>query len=63
VEKAYVAVGEKGTVAAAAAGAVAIATSARMPQGLAFIADHPFLYLVRDLSTGQILFAGQFTGR
>jgi serpin B len=61
VEKAYVAVGEKGTVAAAAAGG-AIATSARSAQGLAFVADHPFLYLVRDLSTGQILFAGQFTG-
>ena len=57
VEKAYVAVGEKGTVAAAAAGG-AVGTSAQAP-GIAFDADHPFLYLVRDLSTGQILFAGQ----
>ena len=61
VEKAYVAVGEKGTVAAAAAGG-AISTSARVATGVTFDADHPFLYLVRDLSTGQILFAGQFAG-
>jgi serpin B len=58
VEKAYVAVGEKGTVAAAAAGAVAEATSGRLVNDT-FDADHPFLYLVRDVSTGQILFAGQ----
>jgi serpin B len=61
VEKAYVAVGEKGTVAAAAAGG-AMASSARAAQGVTFVADHPFLYLVRDLTTGQVLFAGQFTG-
>jgi len=62
VETAYVAVAENGTVAAAAGGA-AIATSARAATGTAFDADHPFLYLVRDVSTGQVLFAGQFTGR
>ena len=58
VEKAYVAVGEKGTVAAAAAAGVAMATSARAVDET-FDADHPFLYLVRDVSNGQILFAGQ----
>ena len=61
VEKAYVAVAENGTVAAAAAGA-AVGASARVATGATFDADHPFLYLVRDVSTGQILFAGQFTG-
>ena len=61
VEKAYVAVGEKGTVAAAAAGGGIAATAAQAP-GIAFDADHPFLYLVRDVSTGQILFAGQYAG-
>ena len=61
-EKAYVAVGEKGTVAAAAAGG-AIGTSARVATGATFDADHPFLYLVRDVSTGQLLFAGQYAGR
>ena len=60
-EKAYVAVGEKGTVAAAAAGGSVTATAARAT-GVTFDADRPFLYLVRDLSTGQILFAGQFAG-
>ena len=61
VEKAYVAVGEKGTVAAAAAGGGVDAVAGQAP-GIAFDADHPFLYLVRDVSTGQILFAGQFAG-
>jgi serpin B len=58
VEKAYVAVGEKGTVAAAAAGAVAVGTAA-MQVDATVTADHPFLYLVRDVPTGQLLFAGQ----
>ena len=58
VEKAYVAVGEKGTVAAAAAGGAAVATSARRVDDTV-TADHPFLYLVRDVPTGQLLFAGQ----
>ena len=61
VEKAYVAVGEKGTVAAAAAGGGVDAVAGQAP-GIAFDADHPFLYLVRDVSTGQILFAGQYAG-
>lgn len=60
VEKAHIQVGEKGTVAAAAAGA-AVGTAAVAPAPIAFTADHPFLYLVRDLSTGQLLFAGQLT--
>lgn len=60
VEKAHIAVGEKGTVAAAAAGG-RIATSAVAGAKLSFDADHPFLYLVRDVSTGQLLFAGQQT--
>lgn len=57
-EKASLAVDEAGTVAAAAAGG-AIATSARA-DAVVFNADHPFLYLIRDLPTGQILFAGQY---
>lgn len=60
VEKAHIQVGEKGTVAAAAAGG-AVGTSAAAPAPIAVTADHPFLYLVRDLSTGQLLFAGQLT--
>jgi serpin B len=60
VEKAHIAVGERGTVAAAAAGG-AFASSAVADTKLTFDADHPFLYLVRDVSTGQLLFAGQQT--
>lgn len=60
VEKAHIAVGEKGTVAAAAAGG-AVGATAVQAVPLAFTADHPFLYLVRDLTTGQLLFAGQLT--
>ena len=60
VEKAHIAVAENGTVAAAAAGG-GMATSALAPEGVVFDANHPFLYLIRDLSTGQLLFAGQQT--
>jgi serine protease inhibitor len=38
-----------------------MATSALAPEGVVFDADHPFLYLIRDLTTGQLLFAGQQT--
>jgi serpin B len=58
VAKAHIAVGEKGTVAAAAAG-MAVGMSAAQPSGVAFTVDHPFIYLIRDLTTGQILFLGQ----
>jgi serpin B len=60
VEKAHIAVAENGTIAAAAAGG-AMVSSARVPVGVTFDADHPFLYLIRDVSTGQLIFAGQQT--
>ena len=59
VEKAHIAVSEHGTIAAAAAGAGGVGAAEAEPIAVPFIADHPFLYLIRDLSTGQILFAGQ----
>jgi serpin B len=59
VHKAYVKVDEEGTTAAAATGVGAGITS--MPVTVPFIADHPFLFLVRDRLTGSILFLGRIT--
>lgn len=55
--KAFVAIDEQGTEAAAATAAVAIPTS--LPPPGTFIADRPFLFLVYDQPTGQILFVGR----
>lgn len=58
VHKAYVAVDEKGTEAAAATGIVMMPTAiARMP--VQFTADHPFMFLIRSRVTGAILFMGR----
>jgi serpin B len=58
VQKAYISVDEKGTEAAAATGVIMRPTAVPMPQGV-FIADHPFLYIIRDRESGAILFAGR----
>jgi serpin B len=59
IHKAFVAVDEKGTEAAAAtAVAIARASLPVAPQAT-FRADHPFLFLVRDNKTGSILFMGR----
>jgi serpin B len=57
VHKAFVAVTEKGTEAGAAT-AVVVGAESMPPQ---FIADHPFLFLIRDRVTGAILFMGRVT--
>jgi serpin B len=54
VHTAFVEVNEKGTEAAAATGVVMAAS--RSPP---FHADHPFLFLIRDRSTGSVLFLGR----
>ena len=59
VHKAFVDVSEQGTEAAAATGITMRATAMRMPeQAVVFRADHPFIFLIRDTSTGVILFIG-----
>lgn len=58
VHQADVRVDEKGTVAAAATGAVAIATAAPL---VVLTADRPFLFVLHDKPTGAVLFAGQVT--
>ncbi|XP_020851474.1 serpin B6-like [Phascolarctos cinereus] len=57
VHKAFVEVNEEGTEAACATAAVMMLRSARMiPQ---FVVDHPFLFLIRDNSSKNILFLGK----
>jgi len=53
--KAFIQVDEQGAEAAAATGTVMGVTSV----GPGFIADHPFLFLIRDRVTGGILFLGR----
>jgi serpin B len=55
--KAFVSVDEEGTEAAAATAVVVGYESVVEP--LAFTADHPFLFLIRDDLTGSILFMGR----
>jgi serpin B len=62
VHKAYVNVDEAGTVAAAATGITITTLAAPLPTPpIPFIVDHPFLYLIRDNATGEILFMGRMT--
>ncbi|HUI89892.1 MAG TPA: serpin family protein [Anaerolineales bacterium] len=59
VHKAYVAVDEKGTEAAAATAVIMEAMSAPVQQKVHLVIDHPFLFAIRDLKSGQILFIGR----
>ncbi|MBR5256464.1 MAG: serpin family protein [Bacteroidales bacterium] len=58
MQDAVIKVDEEGTEAAAVSTGTA-ATS--VPERHTFHADHPFLYLITESSTGAILFAGKFT--
>ncbi len=59
VHKAFVAVDEEGTEAAAATGIGLSVTSAVAPPPPVFRADHPFVFLIRHRPTGTILFMGR----
>ncbi len=59
--KAFVEVDEEGTEAAAATGVVVGITSAPAMEPPEFRADHPFLFLIRDVRSGSILFIGRVT--
>jgi serine protease inhibitor len=59
VHKAFVEVDEKGTEAAAATGVVMSRVSVALPPPVVFRADHPFLFLIRDIRNGSILFIGR----
>ena len=58
IHKAFVAVDEEGTEAAAATAVIMEITSAQMTDFI-FIIDRPFIFLIRDLESGQILFIGR----
>ncbi len=60
VHQANISVDEKGTEAAAAT-AVAMAATAMPADSVTLRVDRPFLFAVRDLPTGAILFLGQVT--
>lgn len=56
--KTFIEVNEEGTEAAAVTATVFKATSLTIEKTIDFVADHPFLFLIRDESTGVILFLG-----
>jgi serpin B len=58
LHKAFVAVDEKGTEAAAATAVIMAPTSAILPD-VSLIIDRPFIFVIRDLPSGQILFVGR----
>jgi serpin B len=58
VHKAFVSVDEAGTEAAAASGVIVGTTS--MPlETVTVTLDRPFVFLIRDIQTGTILFIGR----
>jgi len=59
LHKAFVAVDEEGTEAAAATAVLMTLTGAPLEPTVEFRADHPFLFLIRHSETGLILFLGR----
>jgi serpin B len=63
LHKAFVEVNEKGTEAAAATAVIMARPKEAVPQSVPFTptfrADRPFVFLIRDVKTGSILFVGR----
>jgi serpin B len=59
IHKAFVAVDEKGTEAAAATAVMIAGMSAPLQDKVQLVIDHPFIFIIRDLKSGQILFVGR----
>ena len=64
-QDAVIKVDEEGTEAAAVTvvGVLGATAYIEPPQKVVFHADHPFLYLITESSTGTILFAGKYSGK
>ena len=60
IHQAYVKVDEEGTEAAAATAVVMGTTSVGPPRKI-FMADHPFIFIIQEKETGNILFIGRVT--
>ena len=58
--QAFVEVNEAGTEAAAAT-AVAMGPGGKPPEPKVVAVDHPFLFVIRDVKTGTMLFLGRVT--
>ena len=58
VHEAYISVDEAGTEAAAATGVTIVGTAVPAPPRIKFIADRPFVFVLRDINTGAVLFTG-----
>jgi serpin B len=58
LHKAFVSVDEKGTEAAAATAVIVALSSAPSPD-VELTIDRPFVFLIRDIQTGAVLFAGR----
>ena len=59
--KAFVSVDEEGTEAAAVTALVVRLTSGPPTPEHEFIADHPFVFVIQEKDTGEILFIGRFS--
>jgi len=58
LHKAYISVNEAGTEAAAASAVIVGVTSMPVNQAI-FTVDRPFIFFIRDIQTGQIIFIGR----
>ena len=58
LHKAFVTVDEAGTEAAAATGVI-VGTTAMPVEVKQMVIDHPYIFLIRDIPTGTVLFMGR----
>ena len=59
IHKAFIEVNEEGTEAAGATAVVTTKCAAIMKEPRCFVADHPFLFVIRDRKTNVVLFCGR----